>query len=199
MATRQELEQAIHDELANVVATYRSTSLADANSHIDRAQMGADSIDLPGFTFSIFEGDMNRGIHGSPEVRDITVDDANNDVIIEYARPKRATVDVAAHARRNDQTTVNALYSALEAHVTRLQSRTPGADVLHTDVHESGIEVQGSQDVSDPQDDIRGDRFRLTVDYDRTIEATTDLMATVETTIEDFFDDSVQYDSFDVS
>lgn len=192
MATRQELAQAVHDQLVDVLGNYLSVQNSDAASHVELRQY-ADALDLPAYTFEIFETDLDYGIHGNPYPQTVN---AGTNFSVTYARRKEATIDIAAHARNDDSITVNDLYNELEQRFTLLQDRTLGQQQLHSDVVAGGIDVQGSQDVSNPESEIRGDRFRVLVEYESYVTATASVLEQIDTTIEDVDDSTVEYITF---
>jgi len=142
----------------------------------------SEMIDLPGLTFDFFETELDRGIHGNPQVHNITITD---DVGTTYRREKEAQVDIAAHAAQDDDQTVNDLYNAVEKEFTLLQPRTFGNTRLHNDVSRGSLTIQGSQDVSEPDSEIRGDRLRILFEYDRYVTVTTSVIEQIDTTVED--------------
>ena len=177
MATRQEIEQALLDVLADVLATEFDTSRDDVYSHVG-IEGRATNLDLPGYTFELFETDEGYGMHGNPHVVDTTLTDDGLEVT--YTRRKEATVDIIAHSADGDSRGVNRLYDAVDRQLTRFEHRFASTDTLHEDVEHAELSVRGTQDVSQPGDNIRGDRLRVLVPYHRYYEGLYPLIEEVE-------------------
>lgn len=163
MATKQDIIDAVHDELVDVIATTTSVTTTDAPAHVRLARRGTEG-QLPGFTIEMFEQTLNRGIAGGGIVTNITRDQNAGTADVTVTREKQATVDVAAHAADGNDRAVNTLYDAVDKRFTRLDTRYQTQPMLHDDV--DNISPQGTQDVSSPDDNVRGDRYRINIEYD---------------------------------
>jgi len=159
MATKQDIEDAIHGELVDLIETV--VGMSDPERHVRLANRDGDT-DVPAYTVEMFESAINNGLGGGAYVARVE-ENADGTVTVIAGREMEATVDIGAHAAGGRQRTVNTLYQALEQRFTRLATRFTTFDDLHPDVQT--LEANGSQDIGNPGDNLVGDRYRLTVEY----------------------------------
>lgn len=138
---------------------------------------------FPAYTFDTFDTDINRGMGSGMQVHNViyNVDDTIKKLIIR--REKEMRVDVGAHTANDDVKASDKLYSALEQHFTPfVEDVGVNNKTLHSDVET--LRLRGTNDVSSPDDGIRGSRFRMDIEYHTFIEITD--VPTMETIQSDF-------------
>lgn len=176
MASQQEIQDAILNVLSDVLD---SLGVQTPNEHVRIAER-TDDPNLPGYEFSCFEADLTRGLGSNREVHDIS--HSGTGVTVTTRRRKDLTVDILAHAAGDDHRDVLKLYDAAERKFDSFTEPHGDASSLHTDVDE--IEIEDNSDASNPQDAVRGDRLRISLEYYRFNEEQYDSMQHVKTDIE---------------
>lgn len=166
MATTQDIKDAVHDVLVDTLENQFGMERDEAYSHV-RLSERTDRPELPGYTFEMFDTTIGRGIGDDTQVDRIKRDDQGLIESIVLRRDKDATIDVGAHADGDDDRTKNDLYHAAEREFTSLSDSLP-FEGLHEDA--DNIEVEGQQDISHPEDGIRGDRLRISLEYETFFE-----------------------------
>lgn len=160
MATKQDIVDAIHGELVDLIGV--TIGVSDPERHVRLANRDGDTA-VPAYTVEIFESAVNNGLGGGAYVAGLERN-ADGTTTVRAGREMEATVDIGVHAAGGRQRTVNELYQALEQRFTTLATRFSTFDALHPDVQT--LEANGSQDIGSPTDNLVGDRYRLTVEYD---------------------------------
>lgn len=160
MATKQDIQDAIHSELVDLIDAVLDVS--EPARHVRIANRDGDTA-VPAYTVEMFESAINNGLGGGAYVASFQ-ENADGTVTVVAGREMDATVDIGVHAAGGRQRTVNTLYQALEQRFTTLATRFAPFDDLHPDVQL--LEANGSQDIGSPGDNLVGDRYRLTVEYD---------------------------------
>ena len=162
MATKQDIIDAAHETLVGALADVTGASKSELYDNVRLSQRAGES-PLPAYTIEVFESPVERGLGNNIHVHDS--ESIGDKIEVTHRRTKDATFDIAAHAPDDNARRVNELYGAAEAVFEPLVDK-PTA--LHDDVNE--VEIQGTQDVSSPQDAVRGDRLRLRIRYHRLFE-----------------------------
>ena len=158
MATRQEIADAVATLLAEALVELGVDSAA-APEHVDVTEAQSEP-QLPGYAIEIFESDLTRGIGSPLEVAESDSDGTTVDVV--KRRRREASIDIMAYAGEGNQRTVNQLYDSADDAFAMIAD-TP--ESLHEDVQE--IDIGGTENVASPSDDVRGDRYRVQLEYDR--------------------------------
>ncbi len=182
MASRQDIEQSVHDVLRDAAAQYLDVDASTAASHVALTQR-SDKAETPGYVFETFETTVNRGLHGSPHPVDVSYSDASVEIV--EAREKNVTVDVTCVSGQDDKRIVNELHGVLDDAFTVLDSRVPSGESLHSDVVHGSLTVDGVQQNNSVDEGFRGDRFRVSFNYVSRLVVTTDVLNAIEYTVEE--------------
>lgn len=170
MATISDIKQTVHDELVTALANHLSVPETDieTNAQVRPANRYEDG-GFPAYTTEAFESVVDYGLGSAVYVDEVTrLQDGTIDSIT-VRREKNCRFDIGAHATADDQMDVDQLYTQLETHFTPLiEDVGLVQDVLHPDAEK--VRLYGTSDVGQPSDGVRGDRFRMDVQYKRYIE-----------------------------
>ncbi|MDB9247452.1 hypothetical protein PN419_00325 [Halorubrum ezzemoulense] len=175
MATKQDILDAVHELLAQTLADELGVTIDEAYPHVREARQTGDA-ELPAYTLSAFATPLDRGLGSSVEVHD--VQQSADSVTVVKRREKRATVDIGAHAAGDDARRVNELYERAESAFVDVLPSENSSQLLHDDVKE--IDIEGTQDVSAPEDSVRGDRLRVVIRYYTFFKETHESMASID-------------------
>lgn len=160
MASRQDIEDAVHDTLATSLSEI--SSLDDPSTHVRYVER-TDEPQLPAYEFELFESDLTRGLGSNVEVHNVVR--GEDTITVVTRRRRQATVDILAHTSDDNRRAVTTLYDAAAQRFNRYQQPQGNPALLHEDVDE--IDVAGTQRIGEPQDRVRGDRLRVQIEYYR--------------------------------
>lgn len=182
MATRQHIEQGILDALAVTLSDTLDISVDAAYDHAGLSER-SDALEMPAYTFSMFGTVRDRGLSGAPLTASANAGTDNYEVL--YANEHEATVDIAAHAPRDDSAQANALLAALERDITVMASPSGEAADIHPDVQRGSLTVDGIRNVDTTAQALRAERLRVRFTYYTFVAVTDDLINTIELDVTD--------------
>lgn len=170
MATLADIKQTVYDELVTALVTYtgETESTIRSNKQV-RPNNRYEEGPLPAYTFETFETDIDRGLGSGVHVDEITRTDSGLIDTITVRRTKRCQFDIGVHAAGDNDEKSDKLYGQLEEQFTPLiEDVGLTTNTLHSDVET--LRLRGTSDVSQPSDAVRGERFRIDVQYYRYID-----------------------------
>jgi hypothetical protein len=182
MATRQDIEQGILDALAATLSDTLDISVDTAYDHVGLSER-SDALEMPAYTFSMFGTVRDRGLSGAPLTASASAPQDNYEVV--YANEHEATVDIAAHAPRDDSTQANALLTALERDMTLTASPSGEVADIHPDIQRGSLTVDGIRNVDTTSQALRAERLRVLFTYYTFVAVTHDLIDTIELDVTD--------------
>ncbi len=182
MATRQDIEQGILDALAATLSDTLDISVDTAYDHVGLSER-SDALEMPAYTFSMFGTVRDRGVSGAPLMASASAPQDNYEVL--YANEHEATVDIAAHAPRDDSAQANALLTALERDMTLTASPSGEAADIHADIQRGSLTVDGIRNVDTTSQALRAERLRVRFTYYTFVAVTHDLIDTIELDVTD--------------
>ena len=182
MATRQDIEQGILDALATTLSDTLDISVDAAYDHVGLAER-SDALEMPAYTFSMFGTVRDRGLSGAPLTASAGVTPDGYEVV--YANEHEATVDIAAHASRDDSAETNALLTALERDMTATASPSGEAAEIHPDIQRGSLTVDGIRNVDNTAQALRAERLRILFTYYTFVAASHDLIESIELDVTD--------------
>jgi len=182
MATRQDIEQGILDALAGTLSDTLDISVDTAYDHVGLSER-SDALEMPAYTFSMFGTVRDRGLSGAPLTASTGATPDGYEVV--YANEHEATVDIAAHAPRDDSAQANALLTALERDMTVTASPSGDSADIHPDVQRGSLTVDGIRNVDNTAQALRAERLRILFTYYTFVAVTHDLIDTIELDVTD--------------
>jgi hypothetical protein len=182
MATRQDIEQAVLDQLASTLSTVLDIDVEAAYRHVALEER-SEAVELPAYTFELFSSLRNRGITGGPLTASATANADTGDFEVLYANEHEVTLDVSAQAPRDSALRANDLFSALESDLTLYGTPSRDVEDLHPDMRRGTFVVDGVQNNNVSDQMLRAKRLRaefsylafIAVDEDLIEEVTVDL------------------------
>jgi hypothetical protein len=188
VATKEDIKDAIYDDLVTVVSN--NTGVSTPDEHVDVLQQREDAR-YPFVGFEVFGQPLDRGFDGSIHVDDVVYSSDKVDYVV-YRRDTRLTVEFGVQTDDGDVHLKDQLYTAVRDHFDEYAA-TDNPDGLHSDV--DGIDPGGFSDESSPDESVFGDRVQYQVEYSRFWNFTGVIaMETVNVDVEDL-DENVVYDS----
>jgi len=182
MATRQDIEQGILDALAATLSDTLDISVDTAYDHVGLAERSG-ALEMPAYTFTMFGTVRDRGLSGEPLTASASAAEDNYEVL--YANEHEATVDIAAHAPRDDSSQTNALLTALERDMTLTASPSGEVADIHPDIQRGSLTVDGIRNVDTTAQALRAERLRVLFTYYTFVAVTHDLIDTIELDVTD--------------
>ena len=177
MATKLDVLDAIHDVLAETITDAVDGDVTDPYTHVRLTEQTEDAdTRLPAYTLEAFTSDITVGMTG--DLQTASSDVTGTTATTTQVRQKELTLDIAAHAAGDNARRVNALYEAAE---TAMVPFVDDPDTLHSDVE--AVDIDGTTDVSSPDTATRGDRLRVTIEYERYFERTDTVMDDIDVTV----------------
>jgi len=187
MATKEDIKQALYDELVAIVAN--ETSVTTPEKHADELQERDSPATYPFLGFECFGRPLSRGLGPNLYVANVAYSSGTLDYV-EHARDTELVVHLGAQAR--DSHLRDQLYQATRDHFDAFLT-FESLDDLHDDIGK--LRSDGYTDLSNAPDGVHGDRLQYTLEYTRRFRADSVVtMDTIDVSIEDL-DESTVYDS----
>lgn len=184
MATKEDIKQALYDELTAIISS--ETSVSTPDDHVNTLRERGVDARYPFLGFEVFGSPRNRGFGDNVHVDETVYVNGLFDHVV-YRRDTNLTVHFGALAE--DPHVKDQLYTAVADTFDTYRGRRRPED-FHSDVER--ISGGGFSDVGDP--DVHGDRLEYTMVYGRYFNVDEVVpIRDIEWTIEDLDEDVVYH------